>query len=1249
MTANPQEELFERARKTIRDLREKLSAAEERSRPQPIAVIGMGINFPGCGTDLDKFWRMIAEGLDAVTSVPADRWDGEALYAPEAGAAGKINTRKAAFLEDVRRFDAGFFDITPREAARMDPQQRIFLETAWHALESAGVPEASVAGREVGVFVGVHNHSADYQAMQFEHPGTLDAYSATGTAHDMIGARLAYWLDLRGPAMTVNTACSSSLLAVHLACQSLRAGDCRVALAGGVNLLLTPGSTIAAAQVHLLSNDGRCKSFDARADGMGRGEGCGIVVLKKLQDATRDGDRVLAVIRGSAVNQDGRTNGLTAPSGLAQRRVLLRALENAGVHPSEVGYVEAHGTGTALGDPIEVEALAEVLGGERRTEPCTLGAVKANIGHLEGAAGVAGLIKAVLVLRHRWLPPVANLTEPNPHFAIAGTGLNIPTQGREWETSRPRIAGVSSFGWSGTNVHVILEEPAPADAPEASAEIWPLLVSARTPEALRIVVNGFADRLEKADHAELKNICYTSAVRRTHHACRVAVQGSEPKEIASALRRRIAETAQFAEHPARIEERAAEGAAQGLETTMRAWERGADVEWSFAFPSRGGVVDLPLYPFQGAQHWLDTPLNIAGESAISSAALRATLPVDWFYSTEWREAPLALHPSNFPVRAATWILYGYGAGLGAVLAEAARQLGDRVIEARSTDVVSPEILSQLVAGESAAYALFVVGDESAEKTIAEALATAQSLIRARVPIKLWFVAQSAGCIDRAETGLCSSLAAIRGFSRVLGLEHPDLCGGLIEADNPGSATAMLNQILHPHGEDHILFKQGVRRVARLRRQRLPADIPPFQVSPDRWYLVTGAFGRLGMEITSWLAAAGARRFALVGRRNPSEMGDPALIARLEALERRGVSVIAEACDVADESAVSGLLHRIGEATGDSGNGLAGVMHAAAGVRFGPVVDASRAEVEAVFRAKCEGARVLDRLTRPLDLDFFVLFSSAAATIGMRNGALYAAANSCLDAVALERQALGLPALCVEWGSWEAGRDSIGSELHEQSDLIERSGFPAMAPRRALELLGALIASGQRSALAAEIDWGLLGPALEVRGRQALVSELIPLRDSSSQQDDSQRPQWLEVLRELPSQERGDRLLDFVAAETRTVFGMAPGDPLDENRGLFQLGMDSLMGVRLRRRLELGTGLRLPGTLTFTYPTITAIAAFLEERLSPADVVQPAADARSQLEETVDAAVAGMSEAETNAAIAAELAAIQHKFGVLADG
>jgi acyl transferase domain-containing protein/acyl carrier protein len=1253
MTLNPQEELLERARKVIRELREKLAAAEAPDQSRAVAIIGLGLRFPGSGSDPEQFWRMIAEGRDAVKLIPPDRWDRDAFYSPDSATPGKINTRYGAFLDDVRRFDAAFFDITPREAIRMDPQQRIFLETAWQALEDAGLPKLRIAGSDAGVFVGIHSHSADYHAMQFDDPGSLDAYAAPGTAHDMIAGRLAYWLDLHGPAVTVDTACSSSLTAVHVACRSLRAGDCDVAIAGGVNLLLRPVVTVAAAQLHLLSPDGRCKAFDAAADGMGRGEGCGVVILKMLDAALRDGDRVLAILRGSAVNQDGKTNGLTAPNGLAQQRVIRRALQEAKVQPWEIGYVEAHGTGTVLGDPIEVEALAEVLAGGQRTTPCTLGAVKANVGHLEGAAGIAGLIKTVLVLQHRWLPPVANLDKLNPHLALQGIDLNIPQRGREWVTTGRRLAGVSAFGWSGTNVHVVLEEAPESRAPVAEPGIRPVLVSAQSPEALRILLAAFADRLESADESEVANISYTSTVRRTHHAYRVAVMGTDTQEMAAQLRRR-SEVSQSVSQP----QRTGGSGPSRLAERILAWEAGEDVDWQAVLAARGSVVDLPRYPFQGRSYWLDTALAPAAKVP-DDLLLQDPLLSAWFYSSEWLEMPLLAPPAGHPTQPATWLLLHSGEALAVRLAKVIRQRGDRAIDLRrgerqevhSRDEVSigrdlgkglKQFLAELTqAAETPQYAVYLAAGSDAAGMTAEVLEIVQCMIRSGISLKLWFVTRGAEMVEAGDAGLQSPQAAVRGFSRVFGLEHPMLAGGCIDTDTASSrnAEAVCEEIARATGEDRVVLREGRRWVARLRRNPPAAMGERLQLRSDRCYLLTGAFGRLGMEIASWLIDRGARHLALVGRRDPSEMGNPVLLAKLEDWRARGITVLAEACDVANESQVRSLLARINARA----SGLAGVIHAAAGVRFSPIPEALPHDVEVAFRAKLEGARVLDRCTRAAQLTFFVLFSSAASTIGLRNGALYAAANACLEAIASERRALVLPALCVEWGSWEH------QEENRQQELIGRSGFAGMRPDRALRALETTMASDRSVQVVADIDWNILGPALEARGRAALSADLIEPRTTLATAVDVQEKAWLEGLANLPPQERTIRLLDFVGGETRKVFGMMPQDPLDETRGLFQLGMDSLMSVKLKRRLEAGTGLRLPGTLTLTYPTITALAGYLEEKLFPSTVLPssgaPPLSRRGQ-DESFSVSVAGMSESEINAAIAAELAAIQQKLGVL---
>ncbi|MGH9956589.1 MAG: beta-ketoacyl synthase N-terminal-like domain-containing protein, partial [Pyrinomonadaceae bacterium] len=399
-----------------------------RLHSEPIAIIGLGCRFPGAG-DPEAFWRLLRDGGEAITEVPRDRWDVNAFYDLNPTTPGKMNTRWGGFLEQVDLFDPHFFGISPREAASMDPQQRLVLEVSWEALENAGQTAEELADSQTGVFIGISTN--DYSRRQLGDPAVNDAYAGTGNALSIAANRVSYLLDLRGPSLAMDTACSSSLVALHYACQSLRNGECSLALAGGVNLILSPELTVTFSQARMMASDGRCKTFDAEADGYVRGEGCGIVVLKRLSDALKDGDTILAMVRGSAVNQDGRSNGLTAPSGTAQQAVIRQALDNAGVPPDQVCYVETHGTGTPLGDPIEFRALAAVLGeGRAPDQPCVLGSVKTNIGHLESAAGIAGLIKGVLVLQNEEIPPHLHLKKTNPHLPLENTPLVIATERR---------------------------------------------------------------------------------------------------------------------------------------------------------------------------------------------------------------------------------------------------------------------------------------------------------------------------------------------------------------------------------------------------------------------------------------------------------------------------------------------------------------------------------------------------------------------------------------------------------------------------------------------------------------------------------------------------------------------------------------------------------------------------------------------------------------------------------------------------
>ena len=512
---------------------DQFDKAARISSAEPVALVGIGCRFPGGVAGPQQFWKFLAGGGDAVTEVPPDRWDVEEYYDPDPLAPGRMPSKWGAFLPDVAGFDADFFGISPREAEAMDPQQRLLLEVAWEALEHAGVAPDQLNGTRAAAMMGVYY--TEYQSGSAADPDSIDAYSATGNAHSVTVGRIAYLLGLRGPAVAVDTACSSSLVAVHLACQSLRSRESDLALAGGVNLILRPETQLALGKWGMLSPRGRCHSFDAGADGFVRGEGAGVVVLNRLTDAVRDGDRVLAVVRGSAVNQDGRSNGLTAPNAGAQSDVITRALASAGVAAGSVNFVETHGTGTALGDPIEFDALAETYG--RGEGQCALGAVKTNMGHLEAAAGIAGLIKAVLAVQHAEIPPNLHFSQWNPAIDPSATRLYVPTGVASWpQVSGPRRAAVSSFGLGGTNAHIVLEQgpdPAPVAQSLTGAPVTELAIAGKGAERLASWGSALADWIE-SDGADvpLADVAHTVARRSRQGLLATVCVRDHPQAVA---------------------------------------------------------------------------------------------------------------------------------------------------------------------------------------------------------------------------------------------------------------------------------------------------------------------------------------------------------------------------------------------------------------------------------------------------------------------------------------------------------------------------------------------------------------------------------------------------------------------------------------------------------------------------------------------------------------------------------------------
>lgn len=598
-----------RALLALQQLQAKLDEME-RVKYEPIAIVGMSCRFPGKADSPEAFWKLLLRQGDAVSEVPNDRWAIDDYHDADADAPGKMIARQGGFVPHLYDFDAAFFRISPREAISLDPQQRLALELGWEALENAAIAPHMLgadSGHSVGVFLGISSIDHWQQALA-KSPEAIDAYLATGNTHSVAAGRLSYLLGVTGPSLAVDTACSSSLVSVHLACQSLRQQECETAVAGGVNRMLTPSASINFSKAKMLSADGRCRTFSADASGFGRAEGGGMVVLKRLSDAVAAGDRIHAVILGSATNHNGRTNGLTAPSKLAQQAVIRQAIEASRLAVDEIDYVETHGTGTSLGDPIEVGALGEVFGG-RSGEPSQaiiLGAVKTNIGHAEAASGIAGLIKATLAVERGTIPANIHLNQPNPLIDWDSLPVELPAETMPWPKKEGlRTAGVSAFGFNGSNAHLVIQQvPAKSSesvASESISEPQVLPLSARSAAALSQLVARYAQYLAAESGVRLADVCYTAGVGRSHFSHRVAIVAASTHE----LRQVLIDVLSGRQNPNywRGEATGSEGFKLTDDMTAKdlaqGYAKGADIDWSAVYATGTYCKrSLPTYPFQ---------------------------------------------------------------------------------------------------------------------------------------------------------------------------------------------------------------------------------------------------------------------------------------------------------------------------------------------------------------------------------------------------------------------------------------------------------------------------------------------------------------------------------------------------------------------------------------------------------------------------------------------------------------------------
>lgn len=1150
-----------------------------------IAVIGIGCNFPGDSDSPAAFWRTLTGRGDAIVPPPAGRFP-----ASQSGARG-------GYLRDLFRFDAEFFGISDAEARSLDPQQRLLLETAWHALEDAGIIPQSLAGSDTGVFVGVS--AVDYAAQVYEAPGGPDRFAATGTSAAIVSNRLSYFLDARGPSVTVDTACSASLVAVHQACQALLSGDCSLAIAGGVNALVSAEVTGVLERAAMLSPTGRCRPFDASADGYVRGEGCGLVVLKPLSAARRDGNRVLAVLRGSAVVQDGRSNGLSAPNGEAQRDVIRRALARARVNAASVEYVEAHGTGTPLGDPIELSALAACYG-RTGAASCHVGAVKGVIGHLEGAAGIAGLIAAILALQHDEIPAL-RVERANPHAALDGTGLTLQAGVAPWpKRDVERVAAVSSFGFGGTLAHVIVsDDPAGREARPAArpplAETPCLVLSARDHTALRALAARYLQLCQSASD-DLSGLCASAAATRARFPHRLVLSFTSRADLVQQLSAFVAG-----------------GQAEGPQVEPAELARPA--------VAPADAWALPLYPFGGRQHRVEaadrSPLlralaagrhdeamtqllahdrGLEREPAALAAVVRAISALHYrqladersdrpgTYVTEWIAAE-TLPPPEVP---------------GAIFERPCLLIGNSPLVAAAIDRTRGLRHVAELPASGPAPALVIVhappqGDVAPDR---QALALTERIIETLrqiettgIAARCWVVTESAIPVLAGDQVRLEGACAW-GAGKAAALEAPHLWGGLVDLPAgfaPADADLLMAALTAAGGEDQLALRGGRWFVPRLMPVAGPDMQAPRRLRDDAIYWIVGGTGALGQHVLGALLENGARHVVLSGRgeRMPDAFRDrvPAGVRFITC----DITSLEDGRRVLDEIAATGLP-------------LAGVVHAAGVAQECPIAALTPDALWEVAGSKVTGGWNLHLLTRDRALDFFVCFSSISALWGSAGQAHYAAGNHFLDLLCEHRRRLGLPGLAIGWGPW-AGGGMVTAGLQAR---LARTGLDPIEPVRALRLFAALLDTHHARVAAVDVRWDQFLAAFTTRRPSPFLSQVAPRREPAAQEP---RVAAIDLQNGTVEQLR-TRIRHHIGIVVAGELGAARVP--DADRGLFDMGLDSIGVAAIRARLSADFGVALSNADLFNYATINAltgrIVSFVRpeppsEALSPRELVE----------------------------------------------
>jgi len=1205
--------------------------AECEANLNDLAIVGAAGILPG-SPDLDAFWTHLANDRDLITRIPAARWDWQAHGADDAVDGQEDATSWGGFIPDMERFDAEFFHMSPLEAELTDPQQRLFLETAWKAVEDASMRACDLSGKAVGVFVGVQ--SGEYQQILGERV-PLQAQMATGNATTMLPNRLSYLLNLRGPSETVDTACSSSLVALHRAIRSIRSGESELAIVGAVSLILSPHTMRVAQKLGVLSPEGRCKTFDRDASGYVKGEGVGVVVVQSLRQALAEGRPIHAVIKGSAVGHGGKANSLTAPNSRSQADLLQRAWQDAGVTPDTLSYIEAHGTGTALGDPVEVEGLmlafraSSTSDGQAVLPRCALGSVKANIGHLEPAAGMAGLLKVILAMRHRTLPGTPHLRTLNPLIQLDDSPFEVLTHARPWQPSHdgrgrelPLRAGISSFGFGGANAHVVLEAPAPVTRRSVSDDGSPhvIVLSAHKPAILKQMAARLIACLERSLTYELADIAHTLQAGRDAMPVRLAVVAASLPELSRKLGAFVAGASVAGVHEGtvrRVAPKRGEASSTGghtlvddaiagrrLDDLAGLWVTGQEINWHALHPdARPRLLRLPTYPFAGGRYPLppERP-KAAGDLAREPHPVQTAARCAFYHPTWAMTSSSGTSPDSATDRVSSPILlFADEAAKGDVLRlKSAAAIvwvrpGDTFDEGDGgTYAVNParaddftrlwacldrrgQLPSRVmfVAASSAFEATSTVLHGQLERDVHPFFCLMQTLlkVRSRQVVRVLYVYKQHAAGDAPVQG------AVGGLAKVLAMESSTIrcktvgvSGDAADAGLPGN---LLNEFDVDDDaavwyRDGVRWQQGIERIDPVARHGA-------SLREGGVYVITGGLGGLGRHFARHLARTAKAKLVLSGR-SPLNEHARAFIDDLQAMGAQACYVSA---DVSREEDASRLVAQARARFG----AVHGILHAAGIHRDGLLVDKTRSEIDAVLSVKVGGTVHLDKATASDALDFFCLFSSLAASVGNPGQTDYAYANSFMDAFALWRHAQVAEgrrfgtSCSINWPLWLDG----GARVDDGVDggLFERAGMQPLPTADGLAAWRALVLSGSPSTSVAygdpvRIDAFLAGTRHGASRSQA---------EAEQGADQTAAPPG----QRLHEEDWQHFLKNLIAQTLKT-----PVDDIDAWADFETYGIDSIAIVQLNARLS-EHAVDLPKTLFFEYPNLDELARHLAER------------------------------------------------------